>query len=113
MPILSDLKTLLEVDIDETIFDDQLLLYANAGLRYLANNKVPVSDIDKDTIFSDFSDLREGDSNIVMSWLHLYTLQRFDRTLMQGSGTTSNWIDGEMLDLLTHLKVLYDNEVAT
>jgi hypothetical protein len=36
--VLEDLKQLLEVDLDEEIYDNQLLLYANGGLKYLMNN---------------------------------------------------------------------------
>jgi hypothetical protein len=65
------------------------------------------------TTFDDFPDLKPGDDHIVLSWLQLYILQRFDRTLMQGNqGTTTNWIDIEMTDLITLLKAIYDNDIT-
>jgi hypothetical protein len=107
--ILQNIKTLLEIDVDEEIFDSQLLLYINAGLRYLKNNGVPVSKISLKT--QSFRGLKSGDQDIVLSWLHLYCLQRLDRTLMYsttGSTATINWIDEEMTDLIYHLKARYD-----
>lgn len=107
--VLQDLKTLLEVDIEETIYDDQLLMYANAGLRYLENNGVPVEAIEKETDSANFKNLKPPDFALVLSYLHLYCLQRFDRTLMTGNGQSNmSWIDAEMLDLITMLKVRYD-----
>lgn len=35
MAILDDLKELLEIDLEEQIYDKQLLLYANGGIAYL------------------------------------------------------------------------------
>lgn len=109
MKILGELKTLLEVDIEETIFDSQLLLYVNSGIGYLANNGIPVSRIDENATKESFVFMAESDYAVLISWLHLYCLQRFDRTLMtQGNQTTLNWIDSEMTNLLYQLKVKYD-----
>ena len=109
MKILGELKTLLEVDIEETIFDSQLLLYVNSGIGYLTNNGIPVSRIDENATKESFVFMAESDYAVLISWLHLYCLQRFDRTLMtQGSQTTLNWIDSEMTNLLYQLKVKYD-----
>ena len=108
MSVLDYLKNLLEVDVEETIFDAQLLLYANSGIAYLKNNGIPVERIGttSDTVWYS---LRDDDYEIVLAWLHLYCLQRFDRTLMtQGSQTTLNWIDSEMTNLIYQLKVKYD-----
>jgi len=101
---------MLEVDVEEEIFDTQLLAYANIGIVYLIRNKIPLHVITTTTTFDDFPDLKGNDIYIVLSWLHLYILQRFDRTLMQGNqGITTNWIDTEMTDLITGLKAIYDN----
>lgn len=109
MVVLQELKTLLEVDVEETIFDNQLLMYANAGIGYLVNNGIPVSRIDKTTTNAAFNFTNESDYDVFLAWLHLYCLQRFDRTLMtQGSQTTLNWIDTEMTNLIYQLKVKYD-----
>ena len=125
MSVLDDLKNLLEVDVEETIFDAQLLLYANSGIAYLKNNGIPVERIGTtDDVFafqkeltenttSDtvWHNLRDDDYEIVLAWLHLYCLQRFDRTLMTSAyKTTQNWIDSEMTNLIYQLKVRYDYE---
>ena len=113
MSILNDVKVLVEVDIEEEIFDPQLLRYINMGIQYLINNAVPIKIITFDTESSEFTELRDGDYQIVLSWLHLFCLQRFDRTLLQSSGSssaTSNWIENEMKNLIYMLKVVYDVE---
>ena len=125
MSVLDDLKNLLEVDVEETIFDAQLLLYANSGIAYLKNNGIPVerigttSDVfafqkeltENKTSNTIWHNLRDDDYEIVLAWLHLYCLQRFDRTLMTSAyKTTLNWIDSEMTNLIYQLKVRYDYE---
>ena len=125
MSVLDDLKNLLEVDVEETIFDAQLLLYANSGIAYLRNNGIPVerigttSDVfafqkeltENTTSDTVWHNLRDDDYEIVLAWLHLYCLQRFDRTLMTSAyKTTQNWIDSEMTNLIYQLKVRYDYE---
>ena len=107
--ILGDVKELLEVDLSEKIYDNQLLLYLNSGIAYLKNNKVPVESVETDTTFESWDNIKDEDYHIILSWLNLYTLQRFDRTLMSsGAKTTMNWIDSEMTDLIYHLKTRYD-----
>ena len=123
MSVLDDLKNLLEVDVEETIFDAQLLLYANSGIAYLKNNGIPVerigttSDVfafqkeltENKTSDAIWHNLRDDDYEIVLAWLHLYCLQRFDRTLMTNAyKATVNWIDSEMTNLIYQLKVRYD-----
>ena len=125
MSVLDDLKNLLEVDVEETIFDAQLLLYANSGIAYLRNNGIPVerigttSDVfafqkeltENTTSDTVWHNLRDDDYDIILAWLHLYCLQRFDRTLMTSAyKTTQNWIDSEMTNLIYQLKVRYDHE---
>lgn len=125
MSVLDDLKNLLEVDVEETIFDAQLLLYANSGIAYLKNNGIPVERIgttndvfafqkeltENTTSDTVWNELRDDDYEIVLAWLHLYCLQRFDRTLMTSAyKTTQNWIDSEMTNLIYQLKVRYDYE---
>jgi len=109
MSILSELKELVEIDLDEEIYDKQLLLYCNMGLRYLHNDAIPVSRIDEDTEWLEFGELREGDELIVIDWLHLYVVQRFDKALLTVPARgTMVWIDTEMTNLLYQLKTLYD-----
>ena len=108
MSVLDDLKNLLEVDVEETIFDAQLLLYTNSGIAYLKNNAIPVARIESNTLSKEW-ELRDDDYEIVLAWLHLYCLQRFDRTLMTSAyKTTVNWIDSEMTNLIYQLKARYD-----
>lgn len=109
MSVLEQLKELLEVDVQEDIFDTQLLLYANGGIAYLINNGVPLSRLTVETKAKEFKLKKPEHYDVVLSWLHLYCLQRFDRTLMtQTTQTTLNWINEEMTDLLYQLKVFYD-----
>lgn len=103
--VLSQIKTMLELEITDPIYDDQLLMYTNSGLQYLINNKIPVILIDGTTEISAFTNLNPGDENLVLNWLHLYILQRFDRNL--GAGT-SDWLNSEQLDILYQLKTSYD-----
>lgn len=106
MPVLKDLKEMVEVDVEETIFDKQLLLHANSGIAYLKNNLIPVSRITELTEQTEWS-LREDDYDVVLNWLHFYVLQRFDRQI---GATTLNWINQEMTDLFYHLKAGYAYE---
>ena len=116
MIIFDEIKNMLEINITETIFDKQLLLYSNSALDYLKHNKIPVVNITKSTSQEEFlaDGLLASDINIVLSYLHLYVLQRFDRTLMQTSqNATLSWIDKELTSLLYQLKTVYDSEVVT
>ncbi len=108
--VLKAVKTLLEVDITENIYDEQLLLYLNSGVQYLINNKIPVTFIDETTTPDDFINLKSGDSQLVIQWLYLYCFQRFDRVSMGSSA--QNWIDNELQELIYHLKIIYDQSVV-
>jgi len=109
MTILAELKEVVEVDLKETIYDAQLLHYINMGLRYLANNAIPVVQIKADADWDVFTDLKDGDDQIVLDWLHLYTLQRFDKSLLSVPARgTQVWIDTEKDNLLFQLKAIYD-----
>lgn len=109
MKILEAIKNLVEIDVDEEIYDAQLLLYANSGIQYLINNKVPISRIDENSESEVWTEIEEDDYLIILDWLHLRILQRFDRTLMAGNQTTTaTWIDSEMTNLIYHLKCKYD-----
>jgi hypothetical protein len=110
--VLDDIKTLLEVDAAETIYDAQLLSYANSGLAYLANNGVPVSQIEAVSDSAVFAGLQGDDYKIVIAWLELYCIQRFDRQIQTSRFTaTQQWMDGEMQNLIYQLKARYDDEV--
>ncbi len=109
MKILEAIKNLVEIDVDEEIYDTQLLLYANSGIQYLINNRVPITKIGKTTESEAWNDIDADDYLIILDWLHLRILQRFDRTLMAGNQTTTaTWIDSEMTNLIYHLKCKYD-----
>lgn len=108
--ILKDIKTLVEVDAEEDIYDAQLILIINGGISYLKNNGIPVSRIDKDTTATNWTDLQADDYPVVLDWLNYRVLQNFDRTLMlsYSANTTNNFIDYHMAELLYQLKVRYD-----
>ena len=109
MTVLEEIKAMLEVELEEEIFDDQLLLYINSGISYLKNNRIPVEKVDETTQTSDFR-LQEFDKLIVINWLSLYCLQRFDRSLLNASAeATTSWINEEMTNLIYQLKAKYDN----
>ncbi|MBL1223730.1 phage head-tail connector protein [Enterococcus sp. BWR-S5] len=109
MKILEEIKNLIEVDVEETIYDSQLLLYANSGIQYLINNNVPIGKIEENSESTEWNEIDEDDYLIILDWLHLRILQRFDRTLMTGNQTTTaTWIDSEMTNLIYQLKCKYD-----
>ena len=108
MTILNTIKEMVEVDVEEDIFDVQLLRYINSGISYLQRNAVPVIRIDKETELGGWTDIEEEDREIVLDWLHLRCVQRFDKSLMTGSAATMEWIDGEMTNLLYQLKSIYE-----
>jgi hypothetical protein len=108
--VLEDIKTLLELDLCQPIFDAQIMGYANIGAQEMRNNGVPVTGITLTTLREEFATtLRDGDYHKALDFLHLFCLQRFDRTLMtESSAAARNWIDTELSRILHELKVLYD-----
>lgn len=107
MAILEQIKEMVEVDVEEDIFDVQLLAYINSGISYLRGNGIPVVTIEEETGFQAWPDVREEDRATILDWLHLRCLQRFDKSLLSGNGTTLSWIDDELTNLLYHLKAVY------
>lgn len=105
MSILDEIKQYLEVD-DTDAYDNQLLIIANQGLMYLEANKIPVSLIDGAT--ETFPGMEDKNFYVLKSWLCLYCLRMFDRTLMTSNTATQNWIDKELLKLEYQLKVFFD-----
>lgn len=108
MTILNTIKEMVEVDVEEDIFDVQLLRYINSGISYLQRNAIPVIRIDQDTELGEWTDIGEEDRETVLDWLHLRCVQRFDKSLMTGSKTTMEWIDSELTNLLYQLKAIYE-----
>lgn len=108
MTILKTIKEMVEVDVEEDIFDVQLLRYINSGISYLQRNAIPVIRIDEDTELKGWTDIKKEDRETVLDWLHLRCIQRFDKSLMTGSAATMEWIDGEMTNLLYQLKAIYE-----
>ncbi|MGV3007079.1 phage head-tail connector protein [Streptococcus pluranimalium] len=105
--ILDTIKEMVEVDVEEDIFDVQLLRYINSGISYLQRNAIPVIRIEKDTKLEGWMDIEEEDRETVLDWLHLRCVQRFDKSLMTGSSATMEWIDEEMANLMYQLKAIY------
>lgn len=107
--LLEEVKELLEIDTEETIYDKQLTSYLNIGLSFLKNNGVPVANMSTEEVLE--WSINDEDYPIIIEWLHLRTLQRFDRTLMNESAKTTNtWIENYLSETLLHLKVRYDHE---
>jgi hypothetical protein len=107
MTILETIKEMVEVDVEEDIFDDQLLRYINSGISYLQRNGIPVSKVATDTKLETWADIEEEDQENILDWLHLRCVQRFDKSLMTGSKTTMEWIDSELTNILYQLKAVY------
>lgn len=106
--ILNIIKEMVEVDVEEDIFDVQLLRYINSGISYLKRNGIPVSHIKAYTELAEWVDIEEGDRETIIDWLHLRCVQRFDKSLMTGSATTMEWIDTELTNILYQLKAIYE-----
>lgn len=107
--ILKTIKEMVEVDVDETIFDIQLLRYINSGISYLQRNAIPVVKIEEESTLDIWKSIDEEDRETILDWLHLRCVQRFDKSLMTGSKTTMEWIDTELGNLLYQLKSIYSN----
>lgn len=107
MTILNIIKEMVEVDVEEDIFDGQLLRYINSGISYLHRNGIPVSKVSTDTELKAWADIEEVDKESILDWLHLRCVQRFDKSLMTGSKTTMEWIDSELTNILYQLKAIY------
>lgn len=105
--ILETIKEMVEIDVDEEIFDTQLLRYINSGISYLQRNGIPVTSVEEITDTDVWSELKSDDVESVLDWLHLRCVQRFDKSLMTGSGTTMEWIDSELTNILYQLKSVY------
>ncbi|HEP1369323.1 phage head-tail connector protein [Streptococcus pyogenes] len=106
--IFKTLKEMVEVDVEEDIFDVQLLRYINSGISYLQRNAIPVVKIEENSKFTDWPDIEEEDKETILDWLHLRCVQRFDKSLMTGGVTTMEWIDSELTNILYQLKAIYE-----
>ena len=103
MTILNQIKEMVEVDVEEEIFDTQLLSYINSGISYLTRNNIPITRIDKESELTEWDEIEET----ILDWLHLRCVQRFDKSLMTGNSTTMSWIDEELTNILYQLKAIY------
>lgn len=106
--IFKTLKEMVEVDVEEDIFDVQLLRYINSGISYLQRNAIPVVKIAENSKLTDWPDIEEEDKETILDWLHLRCVQRFDKSLMTGGATTMEWIDSELTNILYQLKAIYE-----
>lgn len=102
--IFQTIKDLVELDLSEDIFDNQLLNYINQNIQYMINNGIPITLIDMDTNFSDWSQLRAGDENIICKYLSYTCLVQLDNSFL-----SKNTIDKILEDTLYQLKVIYDS----
>jgi hypothetical protein len=111
MSVLSDVKTLVEMDTDTT-YDTELLMHINSGMQYLANCGVPVGGaVDASTEWDSYTDLAQGDSRVVLDWLHHYVLSNIDPGVMSNNNT-KDWIEQRSTTSLWHLKAIYDRTGA-
>lgn len=112
--VLEDIKVLVELDAEETIYDNTMLGHINTGMAFLKSNAIPVDAVVPSTVGADLEGsgkLRIGDYALLKDWLYFHCLQRFDATTMSTNRFTStynNWIESQMTTLLHNLKARYD-----
>ena len=107
MTILNQIKEMVEVDVEEEIFDTQLLSYINSGNLEKTGTKNTITRIDKESELTEWNKIEEDDKETILDWLHLRCVQRFDKSLMIGNSTTMSWIDEELTNILYQLKAIY------
>ena len=107
MTILNQIKEMVEVDVEEEIFDTQLLSYINSGISYLKRNNIPITRIDEDSELTEWNEIEEYDKESILDWLHLRCVQRFDKSLITGNSTTMSCIYEELTNILYQLKSIY------
>lgn len=105
--ILEQIKTKIEVDIEETIFDSQLLLSINSSIGYLIQNGIPLTYIIENSGSEIWTELKESDINLVIDWIYRDIIPEFDRDILNSS-TTVEFLDRKNTDILYHLKSVYD-----
>ena len=105
--ILEKIKTKIEVDSEETIFDSQLLLSINSSITSLIKNGIPISFIEENSNVDIWQDLRESDINLVIDFIYRDIIPEFDRDLLPSS-TTINYLNEKNTDILYYLKSVYD-----
>ena len=105
--ILNQIKTKMEVDIEENIFDELLLLNINSSIGYLKQNSIPVDYIEMDSESSIWTDLKSEDINIVIDWIYRDIIPEFDRDILSSS-TTVEFLKEKNTQILYQLKSTYD-----
>ena len=105
--ILNQIKTKMEVDIEENIFDELLLLNINSSIGYLKQNSIPVDYIEMDSESSVWTDLKSEDINIVIDWIYRDIIPEFDRDILSSS-TTVEFLKEKNTQILYQLKSTYD-----
>ncbi len=111
--IFNDVKTMLELDIEDTIYDDQLLIKINSAISYLIKNKVPLASIEQNSDISLWLNqgLTAGDYAAVINWIENRLSLIFDKSILQPSSVAS--INAYLDDILYQLKGTYDVEQVT
>lgn len=107
MKVLEAVKTLVEVEINEDIFDSELLLYINMGIAFLINNAIPIFKVNENSLLEEWIDIKESDRDLVIQYLYLDTLAQFDRDLA-GSKATTDYLEAKKLEILVQLKCSYE-----
>lgn len=105
--ILEKIKTKIEVDSEENIFDSQLLLSINSSIASLIKNGIPISFIEQNSNVEIWPDLKESDINLVIDFIYRDIIPEFDRDLLSSS-TTINYLNEKNTDILYYLKSVYD-----
>lgn len=103
--ILEVIKEMLEVE--GNAFDSQLLIYINTGISFLRHHGVNINTINSNTMSWD--GVSNDIQNLCIQWLHINTLQNFDRELVETS-TTNNWLEQQKESIIYQLKAVISYE---
>lgn len=108
--ILQDLKTLLEIDLDEDVEDAELILNANDYIADLINNEVPLTIIDATTTSEDWeaSGLDAIDYYTVLKYLNMSAVRDISPAFVTGQNASiNNNIEKSLQRKLFQLKINY------
>lgn len=103
--ILNIIKEMLEVE--GNAFDSQLLIYINTGISFLKHLGLNIRNIKSDT--KKWDNVSNDVQNLCIQWLHIYTLQNFDKELIETS-TTNNWLEQQKDAIIYQLKAVINYE---
>lgn len=103
MTFLEQIKTALE--IDGAVFDNQLLIYVNQDISFLANNNIPVTPIDNTT--ETWDSIAPEDEPVILEYLTFKAMIKLDSEYIK-QAATANYVQNEVLAVdLNLLKAKY------